>query len=322
MTNLDEKTKKVIEMYSKYPFPFMGNSDHFFERFVLPAITQLKQKYPIGRLLEAGCGTGNITADIASHLADVEVVAIDLTDRSLQLARQRATQQGLRNVFFQQSNLLQHDPALGVFDFVYSQGVIHHLSDPLTGMKNLNRYLKKDHHAFVWLYSLLGRRRILEMREALKILGADALPWEQRIQLTLAVRPLFLSQRLTFTRKLIKVLEYFDKHGFNGLGRFLYAHLTRSSRQDTAGHIVLADQYLHPQDKYYRFAEAVEMFSQAGFEFVGVLQGMSNTINESFGADAKLINGRNVSRLDSYTLIELHEQPEGVGYLIRKTKEA
>lgn len=320
MTNLDEKTEKVVEMYSKYPFPSRGNHGDYFERFVLPTITQLKRDYPIRRLLEAGCGTGNITADIATHLPDAQITAVDLTEESLGLAKQRAAQQGLKNVTFQKSNLLEHDPGLGVFDFVYCQGVIHHLTDPLTGMKNLNRYLKKDHHAFVWLYSLLGRTRILEMREALKILGVESLAWEQKVQLALEARPHFLSQRLTFIRKVIKVLEYCDKHGFKGLGGFLYSHLKKSPG-DAAGRIVLADQYLHPQDKFYRFVEAFDLFHQAGFELVGVLQGMSNTIQESFGDDVKLVSGRSFSQRDAYTLIELHEQPEGVGYLIKKTSE-
>src|SRR6266487_3943780 len=183
MTNLDEGTRKVVEMYSQYPFPYGGNHDDFFERFVLPSVLRLKKLHPIQRLLEAGCGTGNITADIASHLPDVNVTGIDLTDKSLVLARERAAARRLKNVSFHKSNLLERDASLGVFDFVYCQGVIHHLSDPLAGMKNLNRYLKKDGYAFVWLYSLLGKRRILEMQEALRILGVDRIPWEQKIEL-------------------------------------------------------------------------------------------------------------------------------------------
>jgi SAM-dependent methyltransferase len=318
--SLDEGTKRVVEMYSKYPFPFRGTHDDFFRRFILPSVTQLKKDYPIRRVLDAGCGTGNIAVEIASLLPDVEVTAIDLTDESLALARQRASHQRLSNVSFQKSNLLQYDPGLGVFDFVYCQGVIHHLSDPHLGMKNLNRYLKNGQHAFVWLYSLLGRRRILDMREALKILGVESLPWEQRIQLAVEARPLFLSQRPTFIRKVIKVLEYVDKHGFKGLGRYLYDYFPRPSRE-TYPSISVADQYLHPQEKYYRFADAVDMFCHTGFDFVGVLQGMSNALDESFGYETTLRNGKNFSRLDSYKLIELHEQPEGVGYLIRKTKE-
>jgi ubiquinone/menaquinone biosynthesis C-methylase UbiE len=319
---LDEGTKRVVEMYSKYPFPLGGNHHNFFQRSVLPAITLLKKDYPIRRLLEAGCGTGNITAEIGASLPEVEIVAVDLTDESLALARQTAAQRKLSNVTFQKSNLMELDPELGVFDFVYSQGVIHHLSDPLTGMKNLNRYLKPGHHAFIWLYSLLGRRRILEMREALKILGVESLPWEQKLQLATEARPLFLSQRLTLTRKVIKVLEYFDKHGFNGLARYLYGHF-RASPPGTGmySRTQMADQILHPQDKYYRFSEAADLFDQSGFELTGVLSGMSNTLDESFGPETIFRHNPNLSRRDAYVLIELHEQPEGVGYLIKKTRE-
>lgn len=320
MTALDEKTKQVVEMYSQYPFPFGGNHDDFFATYVLPSVRQLNAAAPIRRLLEAGCGTGNITADMATHLPEVKITAVDLTDESLALARERATARGLKNVSFQKSNLLEHDAGLGVFDFVYCQGVIHHLSDPLAGMKNLNRYLKPDGHAFVWLYSLLGKRRILEMREALRILGAEKLPWEQKIQLALDARPLFFSQRLTFPRKLIKVLEYVDKHGLKGLAAYLYRHISTTS-EDRALRIGLADQILHPQDRYYRFAEMVGLFNQSGFEFIRVLQGMSDSVERAFGDDARLMTGKNISRLDAYTLIELHEQPEGIGCLIRKTRE-
>lgn len=199
-------------------------------------------------------------------------------------------------------------------------GVIHILSDPLLGMKNLNRYLKNGHHAFVWLYSLLGRREILDFREALEILGVKRLPWEERIQLAIKARPLFLSARPTFLRKVIKVLEYLDRHKFKEFGRYLFNHFPNRSRGPNPI-IDVADRYLHPQDKYYRFAEAVDLFHDAGFDFVCVLEGMSNTLEESFGCQEILRNGRRFSRLDAYKLIELYEKPGGVGYLIKKIRE-
>ena len=318
--SLDAATKSVVEMYSKYPFPSRQFRDNFFPQFVLPTIQRLHQEYPIRRLLDAGCGTGNNTVEIASALPEVEVTAADLTDESLNLARTRVGQAKLENVRFRKTNLLEYDASLGVYDFVYCQGVIHHLSDPLAGMKNLNRYLAKDHHAFVWLYSLLGRRRIFDLREALRILGVESLPWEQRIQLAMQARPLFLSQRLTFARKVIKVLECYETKGFQGVARELSARFLRPFRGTYAG-IIVADQYLHPLDKYYRFAEAVELFSGAGFEFDRVLQGMSNRLEESFGAE-RLLAGKNLSRLETYNLIELHEQPEGFGFLIKKLNDA
>ena len=183
-------------------------------------------------------------------------------------------------------------------------------------MKNLNRYLKPGHHAFVWLYALLGRKRLLEMREALQVLRVESLPWDERIELARQARPLFLSQKLTLMRKLIKVLEYVDKQGFKGLARHIVGRL-----RDSASVTYVSDQLLHPQDHFYRFAEAHELFANAGFEFVRVLQGMSNTLQESFGDEPIFKNRGGFSQMETYRLIELYEQPEGFGFLIRKTKE-
>ena len=318
--NVDEKTRKVVEMYSKYPFPSQGNHGNYFENTVLGPIQDLSRERPIKRLLDAGCGTGNITADIASRLPDVEITAVDLTEQSLKLAKERAEEHGFKNVTFRRTNLMEYDPELGVFDFVYSQGVMHHLSDPLTGMKNLNKYLKKDHYAFIWLYAILGRRELLDMREALKILGVDKLSWEQRMQLTKETRPLFWGARSTFLRRVIKVLDYLDKNGFKGFGYFLKQYLHKSARS-SFDDIILADQVLHPQDKFYRVREAVEMFNESGFEFVKILEGMSNTMVQSFGPNSSLTARKDLSTVDAYTLIELHEKPLGFGYLIRKTRD-
>jgi SAM-dependent methyltransferase len=318
--NVDEKTRKVVEMYSKYPFPSEGNHGNYFDNVVLGPIQELSRERPIKRLLDAGCGTGNITADIAARLPDVQITAVDLTDQSLELARKRAAEHGFKNVEFRRTNLMEYDPDLGLYDFVYSQGVIHHLSDPLTGMKNINRYLKKDHYAFIWLYAILGRRELLDMREALKILGVDKLSWEQRLQLTKETRPLFWGARSTFLRRVIKVLDYLDKNGLKGFGYFLKQYFHKSARS-SFDDIILADQVLHPQDKFYRFREAWELFEGSGFEFVKILEGMSNTMLQSFGPNSSLTARKDLSTLDAYTLIELHEKPLGFGYLVRKVRD-
>ena len=323
---LDERTERVVEMYSKYPFPLAAsrNAQTFFQKYVLSSLERLQREESVRRVLDAGCGTGQITAEMAACLPNVEIMAVDVTEGSLELAKKLATERGLKNLTFRRSNLMEFDPGLGKFDFIYSQGVIHHLTDPQAGMNNLNRYLRAGGYAFIWLYALLGRRRVLELREALKILGVDELPWDRRIELALVARPLFFSKPATPMRKLIKVLEYVDQHGFMRALPYLYGHLRKApAGADSLAYrqVHTADYVLHPQDKYYRVGEAVDLFNDSGFELVGILQGMSNSIEESFGAGNKLMAGRKFSQREAYTLIELHEQPEGIGYLVRKTRE-
>lgn len=314
---LDQQTSKVVEMYSRFPFPLQGNHGNYFERNVFPTIQQVQKQYPIRRLLDAGCGTGNITADIARLMPDTDVTAIDLTDESLGIAKRRIADLNIKNVTFKKSNLMEYDPDLGQFDFVYSQGVIHHLSDPPTGMRNLHRYTRDGHNAFVWLYAIMGRNDILRMREALKVLGADQLSWDEKIQLARDVRPLFYSGRPTPLRKVIKLLDYIDRYKLKGLRAYISDYFRRSSRAEY-DNTIIADQILHPQDKFYRVREAIELFTSTGFEFLRVVDGMSNSPQESFGSDLPLQNGRRLSQADIYTLIELHEQPVGFGFLLKK----
>ena len=317
LMSMDHQTSKVVEMYNHYPFPSKGNHNNYFETFVLPTIIEIKKSCRISRLLDAGCGTGNISIDMARHLPDIEITAIDFTDESLRMAQSKAMSLQLKNIKFQKSNLLEYDPKLGVFDFIYCQGVIHHLSSPFEGMRNLNRYLKHNGHAFVWLYGLLGRRNISDTREALKILGVESLPWEKKLGIAAKTRPLFLDKRRTLLRKIINVLERLDQYGLDGFGRYLKGHLPIFV-EGTPENIWLADTILHPQDKYYRFSEALNLFSETGFSFVRVLEGMSNTLAESFGSKELADAGKKLSFIEAYQLVELHEKPGGIGFLIKK----
>lgn len=315
---LDDQTASVVEMYSRYPFPSRGNYNDFFRVHVLPTIEELRRTTTLNRLLDAGCGTGNITADIAMALPDVEIVAADLTDPSLALAREKSQKLGLKNVSFVRSNLMEHDARLGTFDFVYCQGVIHHLTDPVRGLVNLNRYLGDDRHAFVWLYGLLGRANLVALREALRILDVCDRSWQEKMDLVRKARPFYLDERRGMLRKIINVLDRFDRKGLAGFGRYLRMHLMMKS-EGTPEEIHIADQILHPQDKFYRFEEAVEQFEQAGFSFVKMLSGMSNSLSASFGTKDPFGSTRALTPVEAYRLIELHEKPEGMGFLIRKS---
>ncbi|MBR0655824.1 class I SAM-dependent methyltransferase [Plastoroseomonas arctica] len=76
------------------------------------------------RVLEIGCGTGEAAAAMAAAL-DAEVVAVDLSEAFL--AQARAAHQA-PNLRFERLDLLGPDAlALGRFDFVYGNGILHHL---------------------------------------------------------------------------------------------------------------------------------------------------------------------------------------------------
>ena len=83
------------------------------------------------RVLEIGCGLGTDTINFAR--AGAQVTAVDLSDRSLELARQRAQVFGVADrVHFVAADAerLSQFVAPEPYDLVYSFGVIHHSPHP------------------------------------------------------------------------------------------------------------------------------------------------------------------------------------------------
>lgn len=96
----------------------------------IPGFAQY-QRWAGQRVLEIGCGLGTDTISFAR--AGAHVTAVDLSGRSLELARQRAQVFGLQDrIDFVEANaerLSEFVPA-APYDLVYSFGVIHHTPHP------------------------------------------------------------------------------------------------------------------------------------------------------------------------------------------------
>ena len=129
-----------------------GQIEEYFDRTAVQAWAQLTSDAPVGRIrttvragrekmratllswlpddlrghrvLDAGCGTGALAADAARRGADV--VAIDLSPKLVELARQRMPQSLLHgSLDFRSGDML--DPQLGKFDHVVAMdSVIHY----------------------------------------------------------------------------------------------------------------------------------------------------------------------------------------------------
>jgi 2-polyprenyl-3-methyl-5-hydroxy-6-metoxy-1,4-benzoquinol methylase len=112
--------------------------------FVEPHIPNFAQfeRWHGKRVLEIGCGIGTDTINFARPGA--RVTAVDLSDRSLEIARQRAGVFGLQDriQFYQGSaeNLSALVPA-EPYDLIYSFGVIHHTPHPERVLEQIRDYL-------------------------------------------------------------------------------------------------------------------------------------------------------------------------------------
>jgi ubiquinone/menaquinone biosynthesis C-methylase UbiE len=93
------------------------------------------------RVLEIGCGMGTDTMNFAR--AGAHVTAVDLSSRSLELARQRAEVFDLQDrIQFVEANAerLSDYVTPEVYDLVYSFGVIHHTPHPDRVLQEIRRH--------------------------------------------------------------------------------------------------------------------------------------------------------------------------------------
>lgn len=95
------------------------------------------------RVLEVGCGIGTDTMNFARHGA--LLTAVDLSEESLKVARQRAEVFGLSdriNFIHANAESLQEFVRVERYDLVYSFGVIHHTPRPDRAIEQFKAYLE------------------------------------------------------------------------------------------------------------------------------------------------------------------------------------
>ena len=107
------------------------------------------------RVLEIGCGIGADTINFARHGA--AVTAVDLSEKSLAVARQRAEVFGLSDrINFVRVDAEELDRALHSapsYDLVYSFGVIHHTPNPDRVLGQIRKQLKPGGELKVMVYN-------------------------------------------------------------------------------------------------------------------------------------------------------------------------
>jgi len=106
------------------------------------------------KVLEIGCGIGTDTVSFARRGA--QVTAVDLTEKSLEVARRRATVFGLddRIRFFQaNAEKLSESVPEETYDLVYSFGVIHHTPHPERVLEEIRKFVGPESTVKIMVYN-------------------------------------------------------------------------------------------------------------------------------------------------------------------------
>lgn len=235
----------VEALYEARPYPPVGYFGGLFQRIRWEERQTLNYRAVFGaawgatteaaqrpRILVAGCGTFEpLVVALANPFA--EIVAVDLSARSIALLQNQARWRGLGGrIFALQADLLNLPASLGTFDYVISTGVIHHLPDPAAGLRALAARASEKAVFRIMIYSAWGRSLLYRAKALAASLG--------------------VSDPAGF-RRMIDSLP--ASHPYK-----IYFHLYSDARTDTG----LADGYLHPCDQAFTARRLGQLLAGAG----------------------------------------------------------
>jgi len=198
------------------------------------------------RILDAGCGSGVGTEYLVHLNPQAQVVGIDLSAGTLEVAKKRCQSSGADRVEFHHLSIYDVDKIPGEFELINCVGVLHHLPDPIRGIQALAKKLAPGGIMHIFVYGELGRWEIQLMQKAIALLQGN------------------------------KKGDYRD--GVQ-VGRQIFASLPENNRivkrekerwaMENQRDECFADMYVHPQETDYNIDTLFTLIDAAGLDFVG-----------------------------------------------------
>jgi len=172
LTDIDDHVSIAVrQQYEEHPYPRwvrLASPEVRWPKGALPGLQfppDLAQTAARDlRILVAGCGTGQESIEFAQAFAQGHVLAVDLSLASLAYAERNARELRIANVEHVQADLTKLAALGRRFDLISSVGVLHHLADPVEGLRTLAALLLPGGHLLVGLYSERGRADVVAAR--------------------------------------------------------------------------------------------------------------------------------------------------------------
>jgi ubiquinone/menaquinone biosynthesis C-methylase UbiE len=160
LTSIEDTTSiEVMQQYDDNPYPrwLTSETHEIFDN-------DRRNTCPNQKILIAGCGTGRHAIAIAKTYSQARILAIDISRASLAYARRKTREAGLDNIEYAQADILKLEGIGQTFDRIEACGVLHHLADPMAGLRVLLSLLAPSGVMRLGLYSATARYSIAEAR--------------------------------------------------------------------------------------------------------------------------------------------------------------
>lgn len=192
----DAADAALAEQYEAYPYPQRDPRDEA-KRLIVGSPSHLREvdhwifagRRPAAaplRALVAGGGSGDATVMLAQQMATAgregEVTWLDRSAAARKVAEARVAARGLGNVAFREASILElPGSGLGPFDYIDCCGVLHHLPDPLEGLRALVSVLAPGGGLGLMVYAPHGRTGVYMMQDALRLIAPPGEAPAQRV---------------------------------------------------------------------------------------------------------------------------------------------
>jgi len=245
----NKTTNAVKDFYYEEPFPNYNDNDSKFTLLDKGDknlfINSLKKEIKYGKIvLEAGSGTSQLSIYLAIGTNN-QIYALDGSLRSLELASEFVIKNNIKNIKLVNGDLLELDNIFfdETFDYIWSNGVLHHTQNPRLCFDLLVKKLKKNGIIIIGLYNSIGRLRTILRKYLFRIFGK---------KIVIALDP--------YLRKLSK--NYLENE------KKIKAWIN--------------DQYLHPVESLHTYGQILKWFKQNSIEFINCYPNLSIDKNSNF----------------------------------------
>jgi ubiquinone/menaquinone biosynthesis C-methylase UbiE len=162
MDTQEEEIESRNQEAEKFDAWYLGTKGILYDWVEKKSITDALDLKKGDFVLDAGCGTGRITVEIAKRVS--KVYALDFAPASIQMLNKKLREQGIENVETHVADITKALPVADQVDKVVSVQVIQHIpSEPARSeaVENLYRQLKPGGACVITVYnydSFLNRR--------------------------------------------------------------------------------------------------------------------------------------------------------------------
>lgn len=188
--------EKIRQQFDFGPYPRIpidrspkdNVSELYIHNFVTPYYVRNQKVIDTEQItiLDAGCGTGYGALILAEANPGAKIVGIDISEKSLELARQRLKHHGFEQVEFHQLSIYEL-PQLGLeFDYINCDELLYLFPDPAIALQSMKSVLKPRGIIRSNLHSKHQRVNYFRAQEAFQMMGLmDDNPEDMEIEIVL-----------------------------------------------------------------------------------------------------------------------------------------